>query len=138
MKCHKTKNKKVPRNILVSINTQSELIAELSDPKLLGALLHTVNSSFNSKQEGRVTTVVTKKARYQKRPKIMPCWVPNPRQGIATVTMEKNKEEMFLKHLPCFQMKEHPCVFLTQARLVSNSWHMQDRCFLNERKGSVK
>ena len=46
------KTKKVPRNILVSINTQSELTAELSDPKLLGALLNSVNSSFNSKKEG--------------------------------------------------------------------------------------
>ena len=52
MKCHKTKNKKVPRNILVSINTQSELTAELSDPKLLGALLNSVNSALNSKKEG--------------------------------------------------------------------------------------
>ena len=41
-------------------NTQSELTAELSDPKLLGALLNGVNSSFNSKQEGRVTAVVAK------------------------------------------------------------------------------
>ena len=46
------KTKKVPRNILVSINTQSELTAELSDPKLLGALLNSVNSALNSKKEG--------------------------------------------------------------------------------------
>ncbi len=45
------KTKKVPRNILVSINTQSELTAELSDPKLLGALLNSVSSSFKKKEE---------------------------------------------------------------------------------------
>ena len=61
---NKTKNiKKLPRNILVSINTQSELTAELLDPKLLGALLNSVNSTLNRK--GRVTAVVAK-ARYQK------------------------------------------------------------------------
>ena len=49
---NKTKNKKVPRNILVSINTQSELTAELLGPKLLGALLNSVNSTLNSKKEG--------------------------------------------------------------------------------------
>ena len=42
----------VSRNSLVSKNTQSELTAELLDPKLLGALLNSVNSSFNSKKEG--------------------------------------------------------------------------------------
>ncbi len=41
-------------------NTQSEVIAELLDPELPGALLNSVNSSFNSKQKGRVTTVVEK------------------------------------------------------------------------------
>ena len=56
---NKTKNKKVPRNILVSKNTQSELTAKLSDPKLLDALLNSMNSSFSSKN-GRVTAVVAK------------------------------------------------------------------------------
>ncbi len=64
MHANKTNTNKT-RIILVSINTQSELTAELSDPKLLGALLNSVNSSFNIKQEGRVTAVVAK-ARYQK------------------------------------------------------------------------
>ena len=89
MKCQQDqKQKQVPRNILVSINTQSELTAKLLDPKLLGALLNSASSSFNSKK-GRVTCVVAK-ARYQKQLKIRPCWVPNPQQGVATVTTEKN------------------------------------------------
>ena len=41
-------------------NTQSELTAELLDPELSGALLNSVSSAFNSKQEGRVTAVVAK------------------------------------------------------------------------------
>ena len=54
-------------------NTQSELIAELSDPELSGALLNSVSSSF--KKRGRVTAVVEiKKARYHKRLEIRPCW----------------------------------------------------------------
>ena len=53
-------------------NTQSELIAELSDPELSGALLNSVSSSF---KKGRVTTIVErKKARYHKRLEIRPCW----------------------------------------------------------------
>ena len=39
-------------------NTQSELIAQLLDPELSGALLNSVSSSF---KEGRVTAVVAKK-----------------------------------------------------------------------------
>jgi hypothetical protein len=49
-------------------NTQSEITAELSDPKMSGAFLNSVNSSFKSKKEGRVTAVVAK-ARYQKATK---------------------------------------------------------------------
>ena len=46
-------------------NTQSELTAKLSDPKLSGALLNSVSSSFHNEQEGRVTAVVAQ-ARYQR------------------------------------------------------------------------
>ena len=60
------------KNILVSINPQSELTVELPDPKLLGALLNSVSSSY---KKGRVTTVVEiKKARYHKQLEIRPCW----------------------------------------------------------------
>ena len=44
--------------------TESEITAELSDPKLLGVFLNSVNSSFTSKKEGRVNAVVAK-ATYQ-------------------------------------------------------------------------
>ena len=43
--------------------TQSELIAELSDPELSGALLNSVSSSF---RKGRVTTVVERKSTVSK------------------------------------------------------------------------
>ena len=45
--------------------TESEITAELSDPELQGAFLNSVNSSFKSEIEGRVTAVVAKE-RYQK------------------------------------------------------------------------
>ena len=47
----------------IAKKTQSEIIAELSDPKMLGTHLNTVSSSFNSEKEGRVTAVVAQ-ARY--------------------------------------------------------------------------
>jgi hypothetical protein len=46
-------------------NTQSEITAEMSDPKLLGAFLNSVSSCLSNEQEGRVTAVVAK-ARYQR------------------------------------------------------------------------
>ncbi len=36
----------------------------------------------------------------KKRLEIRPCWVPNPQQGVDTVTMEA-KRTLSLKHLPC-------------------------------------
>ena len=47
-------------------NRQSEQTAKLLDSELSGALLNSVSSSFNSKQEGRVTAVVAK-AMYQEQ-----------------------------------------------------------------------
>ncbi len=49
-------------------HTKSELTAKLLDPKLSGALLNSVNSSFNNEQDGRVTAVVAQ-ARYQRATK---------------------------------------------------------------------
>ena len=49
-------------------NTQSERLAELSDPELSGAHLNSVNCSFKNAQEGRVTAVVAR-ATYQKATK---------------------------------------------------------------------
>ena len=86
-------------------NTQSELIAELSDPELLGALLNSVSSSY---KKGRVTTVVErKKARYQMRLEFRPCLT-------NTVTMlgfepptrcrhsnTGSKRNIVPKHFPC-------------------------------------
>ena len=48
--------------------TQSERLAELSDPELSGAHLNSVNCSFNNAQEGRVTAVVAK-VKYQQATK---------------------------------------------------------------------
>ncbi len=50
------------KNLVAEINndTQSETTAKLSDPKLSGAFLNSVNTSFKSQTEGRVTAVVAK------------------------------------------------------------------------------
>ena len=75
---------------------------------------------------------------YQKATGNQLCWVPNPKQGVATVTME-TKRTWFssITHVP--KTQEPSCVFLTPylARQVSNSWHMQYGLFLHERKGKV-
>ena len=49
------------------------------------------------------------------------------------------KKDIVQKASPMFQInKEHPCVFLTRARQVSNSWYTQNGFFQHERKGKVK
>ena len=45
---------------LVAQYLQNEITAELSDPKLSGALLNRVHSSFKNEKEGRDTVVVAK------------------------------------------------------------------------------
>ena len=57
-----TLNQQDQKNLVAKncTKTQSEIIAELSDPKLSGAFLNSVSSSFKSEQEGRVTAVVAK------------------------------------------------------------------------------
>ena len=113
-------------------NTQSELTAEMSDPELSGALLNSVNSS--SKTIRIVTTVIKEnKARYQRRLEIRPCWVPNPQQGVATVTMEaKRTLSLSISHVP--KIGTTTC-FPYPAMQVSNSWHTQDGFFLHEKEG---
>ena len=49
----------------IAKETQSEITAKVSYPELSGAFLNSVNSSFKSKKEGRVTAVVAQ-ARYHK------------------------------------------------------------------------
>ncbi len=49
-----------------------------------------------------------------------------------------SKKDMVLKHLPCSKNIGTTMCFPYPARQVSNSWHMQDGSFLNERKGKVK
>ena len=73
---------------------------------------------------------------YQKRLEIRPCWVPNPQQGVATVTMEaKGTLSSSVSHVP--KIGTTMC-FPYPATQVSNSWHTQDGFFLHERKGAVK
>ena len=57
-----TLHQQYSKNFVAKIckNTQSELTAKLSDPKLLGALLNSVSSSLNREQERGVTAVVAK------------------------------------------------------------------------------
>ena len=89
-------------------NTQSELIAQLLDPELSGALLNSVSSSF---KEGRDTAVVAKN-KVSKATRNQASWALNPQHSVATVTQGNRS--------PMFQLRTPICsTYLT--RLVSNS-----------------
>ncbi len=93
------------RNLVAktSTNTQSELTAELSDPKLLGALLNSVITSFNSEHEGRVTAVVPK-ARYliatknQAKQRIKCSARSHPSDAVIKVLLDSGSESDVMFH----------------------------------------
>ena len=94
-------------------NTQSELTAKLSDPELSGAHLNSVNSSFNSKQEGGVTAVVAK-ARYhrstknQAKQRFKHSARSRPSMTVIKVLLDNGSDGDLM-----FHKKEHPCIFPT-------------------------
>ncbi len=71
-----------------------------------------------------------------KQLEIIPCWVSNPWQDVATVTVEpKRTLSLSIPHIP---KRGTTICFPYAARQVSNSWHTQDGFFLHEWKGKVK
>ncbi len=94
-------------------NTQSELTAELSDPELSDALLNSVNSSFNSKQEGGLTAVVAK-AKYHRATKNQaPQRIKCSARGHTRNTFIKILLDSGSDGDLCSMKKELPCIFPT-------------------------
>ena len=109
-------------------NTQSELTAklsdpELSDPELSGALLNSVSSSFNSKQEGRVTAVVAKEkyhtaTKNQAKQKFKHSAWSCPRNTIIKVLLDSGSDGDLMFHEKGTHMH-----FPYLTRQVSLLWH---------------
>ncbi len=118
-------------------NTQSELTAKLLDPELSGALLNSVSSSFNSKQEGRVTAVVAK-ARYhratenQAKQRFKHSARSRPSNTIIKVLLDSGSDGDLM-----FHEKGMPLNFPYLTRPVSNSWHTSNGIFLTKGRGKV-
>jgi len=110
--------------------TQSEITAKLLDPEMLGASLNSVNTSFKSKQEGRVTTVVAK-ARYHTATK-------NQTQQRYEHSAGRRTSNTVIKVLLdsgsggdlMFHEKGTPMHFPYLTRQVPTSWHMSNGNFL--------
>ena len=103
--------------------TQSERLAELSDPELSGAHLNSVNCSFKNAQEGRVTAVVAK-ARYKKvtenqaPQRIERSARSRPSNEVIQVLLDSGSDGDLM-----FHEKGTPMHFPYLARQVPNSWH---------------
>jgi hypothetical protein len=116
---------------------QSEITAEMSDPVLSGALLNSVNSSFKSEQEGRVTAVVAK-ARYQKATKnqaqqrfeqsTRSC----PSNTVIKVLLNSRSDGDLM-----FHEKGTPMHFPYLTRQVPKSWHTLNGSFLTKGRSKV-
>ncbi len=103
------------------INTQSVLTAKLLDPELSGALLNSVSSSFNNKQEGRVTAVVAK-AKYhiateiQGKQRVKHSTRSRPSNTVIKVLLDSGSDGNFM-----FHEKGMPNHFPYLTRQVPNS-----------------
>ena len=94
-----------------------------------------INSSPTPRKinTGPCGTFINKQWYKKRRLEIRPCWVPNPQQGVATVTMEaKRTLSLSISHVP--KIGTTTC-FPYPAMQVSNSWHTQDGFFLHEKEG---
>ena len=117
--------------------TQSERLAELSDPELSGAHLNSVNCSFKSTQEGRVTAVVAK-AKYQKATenqtmqRIEHSARSRPSNEVIQVQLDSGSDGNLM-----FHEKGTPMHFPYLTRQVPNSWHASNGSFLTKGRSKV-
>ena len=117
--------------------TQSERLAELSDPELSGAHLNSVNCSFKNAQEGRVTAVVAK-ARYQKAtenqaPQRLECSARScPSNEVIQVLLDSGSDGNLM-----FHENGTPMHFPYLTRQVPNSWHTSNGSFLTKGRSKV-
>ena len=110
---------------------------KLSDPELSGPFLNSVNSSFKSKKEGRVTAVVAK-ARYQKatenqaKQRLEHSARSHPSNAVIKVLIDSGSDGNLM-----FHEKGKPVHFPYLTRQVSNSWHTLNGSFLTKRRSNV-
>ena len=107
------------------------------DPKLSGALLNSVSSSFKSKKEGRVTVVVAK-ARYQPvteiqaQQKFEHSARSLPSNTVIKVLLDSGSHGDLM-----FHEKGTPMHFPYLARHVLNSWYTSNGNFLTKGRSEV-
>ena len=117
--------------------TQSEITAELSDPKMSGTFLNSMSSSFKSQKEGRVTAVVAQ-ARYHKVTKHQTlqrfkhsagsC----PSNTVIKVLLDNGFDGDLL-----FHEKGTPMHVPYLTRQVPKSWHTLNGSFLTKGRSKV-
>ncbi len=109
----------------------------MSDPKLSGAHLNSVSSSFNNKQEGRVTAMVAK-VKYQQvndnqtKQRVEHSARCCPSNEVIQVLLESVSDGDLM-----FHEKGTPMHFPYLARQVLNSWHTSNGSFLIKGKSGV-
>ena len=116
---------------------QSEITAKLSDPKLLGAFLNNVSSSFKSKKEGSITAVIAK-TRYQKATKNQAQQRLKNSAGshsgntVIKVLLDRGSDGELM-----FHEKQTPMHFPYFTRQVPNFWHTSNGNFFTKGRSKV-
>jgi hypothetical protein len=118
-------------------NTQSEIPAELSDPKQSGAHLNSVSPSFNSEIEGRVTAVVAQ-ARYHKatvnqaKQRFKHSARSHPSNTVIKVLLDSGSDGDLMLH-----EKGTPMHFPYLTRQVPTSWYKLNGSFPTKGRSKI-
>ena len=103
----------------------------------MGALFNSVNSSFNSEQEGRVTAVVAK-AKYhiatknQAKQRVNHSARSHPSNAVIKVLLDSGSDGNLM-----FYEKGMPMHFPYLTRQVTNSWHTSNGSFFTKGRNTV-
>ncbi len=123
--------------MVICNNTQPEVTAKLLDPKMSGAHLNNVNSSFSNEQKGSVTAVVAH-ARYQRatknqtKQKVEHSARSRPSNAVIKVLLDSGSDGDLM-----FHEKGMPMHFPYLTRQVPNSWHTSNGSFLTKGRSKV-
>ena len=101
------------------------------DPELSGAHLNSVNSSFNSEQEGKVTAVVAKTSYHiatenQAKQRVKHSARSHPRNAVIKVLLDSGSDGDLMFHEKGTPMQQVP-----------NSWCMSNGSFLTKGRSKV-
>jgi hypothetical protein len=116
---------------------QSEITVKLLDLELSGAHLNSVNSSFNSKKEGRVTDVVAQEryhqvTKNQAKQRFEHSARSHPSNAVIKVLLDSGSDGDLM-----FHEKGTPMYFPCLTRQVPNSWHTSNGNFLTKGRSKV-